>query len=395
MLRTRRTMLLAAAAITLLLLMSCARGGRAQRATPVPRASNVVSQAGPALPDACAVRSVRYLTEGGDQSWSPDGSTLIYDQLDASGISQLHAMSPDGSNDRCLTCDPVPGAPRTDHHKFNPNWRPTGDFLIVQGEMDTHPLVQFRQGKPSEYIANGLWSNLFAATADAQHWYRLTDYDSVKADGPLYPYFSPDGSQVLWSRLVERGTFGMGAHPFGRWRLQLADFVVDDAGTPSLQNVRDITPDGATFVEPSGFSPDGSKVLFTGDLENTNAWGMDIWTLDLTTGALADLTRGAYWEEHAAYAPSGRLISFMSSSPYPTMPFKTELFLMNADGTSKRQITNFNVDGAAEKTAEKSMPIHNSWSPDGTNLAITLQYGGASYPKRQLYMLTFAGPCGA
>ena len=40
------------------------------------------------------------------------------------------------------------------------------------------------------------------------------------------------------------------------------------------------------------------------------------------------------------------------------------------------------------------MPIHNSWSPDGTRLAVTLQYGGVSYPKRQLYMLTFAGPCG-
>src|SRR5262249_19630131 len=129
--------------------------------------------------------------------------------------------------------------------------------------------------------------------------------------------------------------------------------------------------------------------------ENANRWGMDIWTADIATGALANLTRGPYWEEHASYAPNGRLISFMSSSPYPTVLFQTELFLMNADGSDKRQITRFNVPGAAEKTDEKSMPIHNSWSPDGTRLAITLQYGGPSYPRRQLYMLTFAGACGA
>jgi Tol biopolymer transport system component len=345
--------------------------------------------------DACAVNEIRYLTDGGGQSWSPAGDLFAYDQPDAAGISQLHIMRPDGSDDQCLTCTATSGAPRMDRHKFKPTWRSTGDFIALQGEMDSHPLSWLRDNKSLELFANGLWSNLYATTLDGQRWYRLTDYDGQGEDGMLFPYFSPDGGRLFWSRLLERATLGVGPRPFGRWRLQLADFVVDGAGVPSLQNLRDITPDGATFVEASGFSPDGSTVLFTGDMENTHGWGMDIWALDLTTNALTNLTKGPHWEEHASYAPNGRLISFMSSSPYPTVRLQTELFLMNADGSDKRQITRFNVDGAPEKTAEKSMPVHNSWSPDGTRLAITLQYGGSSYPKRQLYMLTFAGACGA
>lgn len=355
-------------------------------------------QAVPGLPpppdeSACRVTEVKLLTDGGDQDWSPAADLIVYDNRDASGVYQLHTIKPDGSGATCLSCAARPGAPRVDRHKLNPTWHASGRFIVLQGEMDSHPLSWTRDRVTSELILNGLWTNLYAVTPDGQRWHRLTDYTNKKEDGALGPHLSADGRHLLWSQLVERAS---NRAPFGKWRLHLADFVVDGQGTPSLQNDRDITPAGGLFVEAHGFSPDSQTVIFTADMENTHAWGMDIWTMDLASGNLRNLTKSPHWDEHASYSPSGRHIAYMSSQPYDQAGkiFQTELFLMNPDGSEKRQFTHFNARGHAEYTEERSTPARPIWNADGTRLALTQQMWGPSWPKRRLWLVTFAGPCG-
>lgn len=339
---------------------------------------------------SCDIKEAKYLGAGGYPDWSPSGDLLVYHQWDADRVYQLHTMKPDGSGGICLTCTPHTGAPRVDRHKLIPVWHPSGRFIAVQGEMDSHPLKTLSTNKLlSELLINGLWTNIYATTPDGAQWYRLTDFSATKADGAMHVQFSPDGSQMIWSRLIEPAS---ASAPWGKWKMFIADFVVN-AGVPSLQNIRDITPANAVFVESHGFSPDGRNILFTGDLENTHDWGHDIWTMELASGKLVNLTKSGYWDEHAQYSPSGKQIVYMSSEPYPSGFFKTELMLVNADGTGKRQLTHFNVPGYPESVDEKSMPTRANWNADGSALAVTQQLADR-YPATNMWILYFNGPCG-
>jgi len=348
----------------------------------------------PDLPvDKCTVGAAVKLADGSADAWSRVNDLIASAQLDTHGVYQMHTLRADGADDVCLTCSAQPGAPRTDRHKIDATWHPSGAFLVMQGEMDSHPLtIAHANGLISELIANGLWSNLYATTPDGGSWHRLTDYSSKNADGALAPMFSPDGTRLMWSRLVEPAS---DAAPFARYRLMLADFVVDDTGTPGLANARDITPQGARFIEPHGFSADGRSVLFASDLGLESVWSMDIWTLNLDSGALVNLTHSPTYEEHATYSLTGDRIVYMSSAPYPGTFLQTDLMMMNLDGSDNRQITWFNRSGHPESVHGPVMPVWQSWNVDGSALAVTLQHGGLEYPRREAWVIHFAGPCGA
>jgi Tol biopolymer transport system component len=252
-------------------------------------------------------------------------------------------------------------------------------------------LSWLRENLTSELFINGLWSNLYAVTADGQQWYRLTDYSNTQAEGAMGPHFSADGGRLVWSHLIAPAS---NEAPFGKWNLHLADFVVADDGTPSLQNVRDITPAGGTFVEAHGFSPDGSKMLFTGDMENTNTWGMDLYTIDLGSGVITNLTKTPYWEEHGSYARNGSKLVYMSSEPYATSFLKAELLLRDVESGEQRQLTHFNAPGYGEHADEQSIAARPTWNAEGTQLALTQMLTGRNLWKRDLWILTFAGSCG-
>ncbi len=326
-------------------------------------------------------------------AWSPDNSLLLYYDFDSNGIYQLYTMMPDGSANQCLTCAQTPGGPPVNRHKVNAVWDPAGKYIILQVEMDSHPLAFIDKNKViSSLILNGLWTNLYVMTVDGKHWYKLTDYSSKQTDGAMSPFFSRDGRKVLWSRIIAPASK---EHPFGVWRLLLADFV-ETGDTPTLEHIQDITPPGSSFVESHGFSPDGRSVIVTSDIDNTTSFGMDIFTMDLASRTVRNLTRSPAWDEHAYFTPDGKRISYMSSGPYPKDALKTELMMMNADGTDQVQLTHFNVSGFPDSTSDQGMPTRALWDATGRRLAVTYQLA-KGYPGSpvQVWLLTFAGVCGS
>lgn len=90
--------------------------------------------------EACRVTSAKLLSQGGDQDWSAVNGLIVFDQPDSSGVSQLATIRPDGSDLTCLSCQARTGAPRTDRHKLGPIWHPSGRFIVVGAEVDSHPL---------------------------------------------------------------------------------------------------------------------------------------------------------------------------------------------------------------------------------------------------------------
>lgn len=351
--------------------------------------------------DICSVKSIRR-EDSGAQTWLARNKELLINKKDSSGIYQIYKANSDGSEQTCISCTAKPGSPQVDRNKVMPSWHPSGNWIILGGEMDTHwqpsPLLPKRVIEG--FIINGLWSNLYVVSADGEKWYRLTNYSATKTDGVLGPRFSADGKKVLWARNITSG-FEIFTNKFGTYDLFIADFVLDSQGIPSLNNIQTITPAGARWIEPHGFSPDGKKILFTADIGLTNAEGMDTWTMDLETGNLTNLTNSSdQWDEHARFSPDGKIISRMSSDPYKdsgpaqTLTLKSEIMIMNSDGSNNRQLTHFNTPGYVESTSERSVAGVSEWSADGSQLLAVQLLAGIHWPNTQSWIITFNGPCG-
>ncbi len=340
---------------------------------------------------ACRVTDAQLMIRGGgDQDWSHVTDRIVYDYADTNKIFQLATMNPDGSGKTCLTCAARSGAPAVNQHKFNPSWYPNGQGIVVQVEMKSHWLSWLKtQPITTELLQNGLWNDLYYVNADGTKWQKLTNTSGAVTDGVLAPVFSPDGTKLMWSRLVEEAS---NSAPFGKWRLMLGDFALN-AGTASLTNVRDITPAGSNFIESHGFSPDSSSVLVTTDLMSKGTWEKHIWLLHLDTGDLQNVSPNNHWNEHAYFSPDGSKLAYMSSLPFLWSFMQTEVILADPDGSNPVRLTHFNTAGYPESTSETSAATRIRWNADGTKMAVTQQMK-KSYPARNMWILTFAGNCG-
>lgn len=346
--------------------------------------------------DACAVTKI--VPVSGASTVASWYGPVVEAVADRSGVFQLHLTNPGVSN-VCLTCTARPGLPAVDRGKVMPNPDPAGKWVVAVVEGDQHQPFRGTARQKSNALYNGWFSDLWALTTDGTAWYRLTNYVSPSSGvtGVLSPHFSPDGSKVLFAKLVAPPTK---LANFGFYEMYLADFVVGANGVPSLQNVKNILPGNPRWFEPEGFSPDGSTIIFQSDYESTNP-GQDVWSYNLSTGALKNLTRTPdQWDEHARYSPSGKKIVWMSSTPYAssgpatTNRVRTEEMLMNSDGTNVQQLTHFNTPGYAESSSERSFAAIAQWSPDGSQMVVGQNFLDNGLGRSKQWLLTFAGKCG-
>ena len=86
----------------------------------------------------------------------------------------------------------------------------------------------------------------------------------------------------------------------------------------------------------------------------------DIWTLDLATQEIKQLTFGSYWNDCPKWSPDGKKIIFVSNRAGTP-----EIWLMNQDGSNQTRLTNTNR-------------WHNTpdWSPDGKKIVFCANYKG-------------------
>lgn len=334
------------------------------------------------MTDPCEVTSIVCLGDGGSPDWGSDGR-IVYMRWNGASY-QVYTITADGQNKAPASPVLLAGL-----NVCGPTWHPSGRFLVAQVEMVRNPLRWLSDITTAEMWVNGLWSNLVAIGPRPGVTWPLTDYSNTTADGAMCARFSPDGTKMLWSRLVQPAG---GPLPFGAYRLMLADVV--DLDPPHLGNVQDITPPGAHLIEAGGFTANGEFVYFTSDIENTHTWGMDIYRMDLATRQVLNVTQSPHWEEHPNVSRGGGPLVYMSSEPYGVWFSHTELMLRKTTGV--RQLTHFNDKNYPEYQPQGAMPCRSSWSPDGTQLVLETQASfGGGYPARKLWVITFAGACGA
>jgi Tol biopolymer transport system component len=289
--------------------------------------------------------------------WSKASGLLAYNAKGGDGRYHIYTVKPDGANPVQLGVDSPTFPQRT---TGTPVWSPSGQFIAFVAEKSDHPgnSVPATPGW-------GSYSDLWVANADGSHAWQLTDVATDKDHGTIIPEFSPDGRLLEWTERTKVPKILNPNRFAGYWEIKVANFDIGQDGTPSLSDVRTVSPPGDAFNETGGFSPDSSSLVFTSDFENHNFWHNQIYRLDLKSGATTRLTKGDSYNEHPRYTPDGQVL-WMTSTDNPS--HGTDWWTMNPDGSNPQRLSDFNADDNARVFGRK--PVYattvqtGNWSAD-------------------------------
>jgi len=293
---------------------------------------------------------------GGRLDWVDN--KIAFDMLAPGGAFAVYVMKPDGTEVKCLTCG-HPDVPQRNNGQ--PAWDPSGRYLVFQAEKPNHARVRFSHAlTPGSGVLNDLW----VLDTSNNRATMIREVPDGPGHGTLHAHFSPDGTMLSWSEMYEKGGLRK-RKVVGYWQLMLADFRVA-GGRPSLANVRTLTPGPPGFYENHGFSPDGSRLIFSSNFEAKKWLENHVYVMDLKTQKVTRLTSEG-WNEHAIFSPDGRSIVWMSN--VGNRSGGTDYWIMNSDGSNKRRLTFFNEKGHPEYAGRKTVVADLAWRPDGTAFA--------------------------
>lgn len=237
------------------------------------------------------------------------------------GDEDLNLVNLDGTDFVQLTSDPA--------IEWQPDFSPDGSQVVFAGELDVESL------------------DIYVMNLDGSGLRRLTSHP--RDDGS--PSWSADGSTIFFrsNRDLNEEIYSVG---------------VDGSGLTRLTNSAEPEDDPES-------SPDGSLVLYTSRM-NSNA--INIFTMKPDGTDITQLTFGnesSSWD--ADWSPDGTQIVFQS---HRDDSLEAEVYLMNADGSSVRRLTNNDVADEAP-----------AWSPDGSRIA----YSSGSTSNFQLFVTDVDG----
>jgi hypothetical protein len=242
-------------------------------------------------------------------SYSPREPKLVFSS-NCEGRWHVYRAEDDGSRPVRLTDD------RGDARR--PAWSPDGARVVFESNRD------------------GDW-DVYSIRADGSDLVRLTrqpGFDGVAC-------YSPDGTRVLFAsdRNGSRELFTMGA----------------DGSQP-----RALTQGGRARMRPA-WSSDGSWILFSASPGPNAADGdpLEVFRIRPEGGDPQPLPGGPRREYNHAFAPDGTRIAFdaHAEGAWESDDGRWELWLMNADGSARRRLTDNSVNDWGP-----------SWSPDGRRI---------------------------
>ena len=238
---------------------------------------------------------------------------------------------------------------------------PDGKYLLATTiERASHP--PFAVGGESSAPGKGAFNDLWLQSSDGSHAWKLADTQASGTTALIWPRFDSTGTRVIWSEQWQWGV------PFGGWQLHVAELTWSN-GVPALTSEKTLRSPG--LLEPYGFTPDGTHVLFAADVMAGTPWDdLQIMTMaaDLTGTATrisphdgSDTGWFSNYNEFAFPMPaSGRIIFARSAGAY----FESlEYWTMNADGSEPHQLTWLSVPWSSQYLGHASLASTVSFDP--------------------------------
>ena len=303
---------------------------------------------------------------------SPDGRQILYtrtwiDQLNDKRESSVWLMNADGTKNRFL----VKGA--------DAKWSTDGSRIAFVA--------------PGEPGGAQLWVRYMDAEGATTQITRLTET-------PSDIEWSPDGKTLAFGMLVRANDpwrIAMPTAPRGakwteaprvvtkvKYRADRQGFLEDglrqlftvpaDGGTPHQVTSGEWASNGTTWM------PDGKSLVFTSlrIKDSEYAWReSEIYKVDVSTGAIAQLTHRKGPDNNPVPSPDGKLIAYTGYDSTDATWKDAILYVMDADGGRSRALT---------AKLDRS-PSGMIWSPDGSSVYFTAENEGS----RNLYAASLAG----
>lgn len=233
-------------------------------------------------------------------AWSPDGTKIAFHSNRHGGSTDIYIMDSNGENIRRLT-----------QQKYTaevPIFSPDGQQILFAGYQD------------DQYINN----DVYIMNVDGSNLQQLTQ--SKFRDG--HGRFSPDGKKIIFNS--QRDDEGIMKYKnYELYEMELA--------TRQIKRLTNY-PDWDTY--PS-YSPDGTKILWRRiltDSLNPRGYNSEIFVSDLDGSNLQNLSQHEAFDGYPEWSPDGQYIVFVSTRGGEDI-YQERLFMMDATGNNVRQLT--------------------------------------------------------